>query len=112
MRESHVTWIIGLVTVLLSVRLGATVSAEPPPAQPASKYAPAQDLLAQLDYYVARMSADVADQDNYGEDQQSRVARDASTVAALALVISKRTSWLVLSKSKVLTPVESSTRRP
>lgn len=52
-----------------------------------SSYAPAGDLLGQVDYYVERASEALADPASYDEDRQEKVARDANTLAALALAL-------------------------
>jgi hypothetical protein len=52
-----------------------------------SKYAPANVLEEQLRLYVSAIAKDLATEDSYEEDQQTRVSYDASTVAVLALCL-------------------------
>ena len=65
----------------------AVLIAEPPRSSKPSSYAPAKDLRAQVDYFLGRMEKDLQDQSQYGKDQQERIERDASTLAAIALVM-------------------------
>lgn len=69
---------------------GQEASAKPPAAQPLpSTYAPAADLVGQLESYLASLQQDLSDAASYGQEQQDRVAKDASTVAVLALVLGR-----------------------
>jgi len=52
-----------------------------------STYAPAKDLIAQVEYFIGRIKSDLEDEDEYGEDQQNRVIKDACTIAAIGLVL-------------------------
>jgi hypothetical protein len=80
-------------TVVLSgalFLLAAHRSAAAPPESPkASSYAPAADLAAQVDFYLNRLSESLANQAEYDGAKQSRVHKDASTVAALVLVLGR-----------------------
>ncbi len=70
--------------------LAAHRSAAAPPDPPkASIYAPAADLAAQVDFYLNRLSETLANQAEYDEAKQSRAVKDASTVAALSLVLGR-----------------------
>ncbi len=53
---------------------------------PVSTYAPAQDLLAQVDQYMARMEEVVANADEY-QDGAQRLARDSNTMIVIALAL-------------------------
>jgi len=69
-----------------------TLPAEPPDArqgaQPSpSKYAPAKDLLAEMQELRDHIRLDLEDQARYGKYQQQRIEMDANTLAALALVL-------------------------
>jgi len=66
-----------------------TASSADAPAADAkpSAYAPAKDLLDQVEYFVAQIEEDLADADDYTEYKQDRVAKDASTLAVLGLVL-------------------------
>ncbi len=81
---------LGLASFLGGLALVAGFSfADPPRSAPAapSSYAPAADLVAQVDYYMGRISDALASPAEYDADKQSRVDKDANTVAALALVL-------------------------
>ena len=52
-----------------------------------SEYAPSSDLLAQIDYYMGRIGRDLSDESQFGEDQQKRIALNASTLSTICLVL-------------------------
>lgn len=54
-----------------------------------SAYAPAKDLVGQFDYFFNRIEEDLADAEEFEKEQQQRIARDANTLAVLALVLGK-----------------------
>jgi cytochrome c556 len=72
---------IGVVALVVG-RLGGD---EPPKV---SQFAPAEDLTGQVTYYVGRIDEALADPKDYDEAKQSRVGKDANTLAALALSLS------------------------
>lgn len=76
-----------VVSVSLALGLAALLLAEPPQVAKPSSYAPAKDLLAQVDELVGRLEIDLETEADYGEDAQQRVAKDAGTLAAVALVL-------------------------
>lgn len=77
-----------LFPLVVSMTLGTVVPQDAAAEQPAvSSYAPLTDLVAQLKYYIDRMSADLSDEDGFGEDQVGRLEKNASTVAVLALML-------------------------
>ena len=51
-----------------------------------SSYAPAADLEGQVVYYIERVGKSLKDPEDY-EDKQDRIARDADTLAVLALAL-------------------------
>jgi hypothetical protein len=73
-----------MLTLLLTMPLLA--GDEPADAKP-SAYAPAQDLAAQIDVFVKQIEADLANEADFGQDQQGRVAKDANTLVVLAQVL-------------------------
>jgi hypothetical protein len=87
-----------LAGLLLAAILGTTAQrlsmAQPPSSEKGtgggskpSGYAPAGDLADQMDSYLDRLSEALASQSDYDEAKQSRVLKDANTLAALALVL-------------------------
>ncbi len=52
-----------------------------------SQFAPAEDLTGQVEFYLGRLNEALADPKDYDEAKQSRVDKDANTVAALALAL-------------------------
>ncbi|MCS7237251.1 MAG: cytochrome c [Thermoguttaceae bacterium] len=62
------------------------MSAAPPPAPNVSTFAPAEDLVAQFDYYLKRLDADLAQEADY-KDVADRVYKDANTIVLIALAL-------------------------
>jgi hypothetical protein len=52
-----------------------------------SRFAPAKDLKAQTDYYLGRLQESLAARGDYDEAKQSRVGKDANTLAVLGLAL-------------------------
>ncbi len=76
-----------LAVLALTLAAQQTASAvDLPKAPPVSQFAPAEDIIAKLDYYVERVLDDVADPEEYA-DSQAKVKKDADTIAALALAL-------------------------
>jgi len=64
----------------------AMMAAEPPAAPKVSTFAPASDLVFQVDYYVDRLEKAVASESEY-KDTEDKVTKDANTLAVLALAL-------------------------
>src|SRR5262249_8370456 len=62
------------------------VSEVPKPAK-ISAFAPAKDLLEQVDFYIGRVEQSLAEPADFDEAKQSRTVKDANTLAVLALVL-------------------------
>lgn len=70
------------------VAVGVTSRAGDAPQQPKpSSYAPADDLSAQIDYFVKHAGEALSDKAAYDEVKQTVVERDSNTIAVLALVL-------------------------
>lgn len=52
-----------------------------------SSFAPVKDTEAELEFFVKKISKDLEDEDEFGEDQHNRIGLDSSTVAVLALTL-------------------------
>ncbi len=52
-----------------------------------SKYAPANELMEQLQDMVKKLDADLTEKESYAEEHEARVMMNANTVAAIALVL-------------------------
>ena len=77
-----------LVCIAVGVAIGAWhASADPPSTAKRPRVAPADDLKSQVDFYVGRLQESLASRQDYDEDRQSRVWKDAHTLAALALAL-------------------------
>ena len=76
-----------LLTTALVVTFSGLLIANPPAAPQVSSFAPAEDILSQVDYYTDRLATAVADKDDYTKANQKRVAKDASTLSVLLLAL-------------------------
>lgn len=52
-----------------------------------STYAPIKDLQQQVGYFLQRIQTDLSDPDDYTEDQQGRIEKDASTLVVIGAVM-------------------------
>jgi hypothetical protein len=52
-----------------------------------SQFAPAEDLISQVDFYLGRLEQSLASEDSFDLAAQSRTVKDANTLAVLALVL-------------------------
>lgn len=73
-------------TLVLSL-VSADGLCAPPTAPEVSKYAPAEDLLQQVDFFIGRVSESLSDPADFDEARQARTLKDANTLAVLALVL-------------------------
>ena len=71
---------------LLLLATHLSTAEDPSPAKP-STYAPAADLENQVDFYLGRLSDSLASQAEFDLAKQSRVYKDANTLAAILLVL-------------------------
>ncbi len=78
--------LIAAIALRMSVAAAATAK-EPPAAPPASTYAPADDLIAQVDYYLGYIEKTLANKDDFDDGAKSRVEKDANTLAVLLLIL-------------------------
>jgi hypothetical protein len=77
--------ILGTLTVGVAVvAVTWVVTAEPPAPPKVSTFAPAKDVAAQIDVYMARLEESVASEDEFKE-AEAKVAKDANTMILLAL---------------------------
>jgi len=79
------SWIIVLMAMVsVTYADGPTVAPPPPKAPPVSKFAPADGLVGQVDYYVKRLEKVVATEEDY-KDLVERIAKDSNTLIVIAL---------------------------
>jgi cytochrome c556 len=78
-RTTVFVWVV-LVTAFVA---GAKFAADPPAPPKVSAFAPAADLMAQVEYYKKRMQDVVASEADFDEAKQTRITKDAHTVAVL-----------------------------
>ncbi len=76
-----------LLTTALVATFSGLLIANPPAAPPVSSFAPAEDILSQVDYYTDRLATAVADKDDYTKAKKKRVAKDANTLSVLLLAL-------------------------
>ncbi len=89
---------VGLILVA-SFATGAKFAAAPPAPPKVSTFAPAPDLVAQVDYYKKRIEDAVASEADFDEAKQARIKKDASLIAILALHLGLHDSDNPLKKS-------------
>jgi hypothetical protein len=68
-----------------TLAIAAEGAADKSPAVKVSEFAPADDLIGQVNYFVQRLNESLASRDDFDEARQSRVTKEADTVAVLAL---------------------------
>ena len=88
MERSRMRSVVGLVTVVVLGLRTERLDCGPPQVPKMSAFAPAGDLLQQVDFFVGRVEESLADPTDFDGAKQSRTRKDANTLAALALVLS------------------------
>lgn len=58
-----------------------------PPAPPVSSFAPADDLVGQVDFYIQRTEETLAKKSDFDDAAIARLKKDANTLTVLALVL-------------------------
>ncbi|HEY2881138.1 MAG TPA: hypothetical protein VGJ15_01865, partial [Pirellulales bacterium] len=74
--------LLAAITLRMSLAADAPVK-NPPAVPPASKYAPADDLLGQVDLYLQHLDETIANQADFDDGAKSRLKKDATTLAVL-----------------------------
>ena len=64
---------------------GAKFAAEPPAPPKVSTFAPAADLMSQVEYYQKRMKDVVSSEADFDEAKKARIIKDANVMALLAM---------------------------
>lgn len=67
--------------------LALNALSQDPQALKVSQFAPAKDLLQQVDFFIGRASDSLADPKDFDEAKQSRTFKDANTLSAIALAL-------------------------
>ena len=86
-RRAGVLLALSVLACMFAPHFTASSADAPSADAKPSAYAPAKDLLDQVKFFVAQIEEDLSDADDYTEYKQDRVAKDASTLAVLALVL-------------------------
>jgi hypothetical protein len=82
-------WMALLMAAVVSIVVATgtwALAAEPPQAPPVSRFAPADDLVDQVKYYLKRLDEAVASEEDY-KDYVERIAKDADTLTVIALAL-------------------------
>jgi cytochrome c556 len=87
MRNTKKSRITQVLVALVALVCAQGVFSQPPADKPISAYAPADDLIGQVDAYIAHAEELLADPQAYDLAKQSRMWKDANTLAVLALVL-------------------------
>lgn len=77
-----------IVASLAVLTVAGWLLADAPAPPKASSYAPAEDLVAQVGYYISRLDEALAKKEDYAGANESRTKKDAHTLTALAQVLS------------------------
>lgn len=81
----------GLGTIAFAVSLilaaGDRAAADPPESPAPSKFAPAEDLIAQVVFYLHRTEETLAKKDEFDDAAKTRLRKDANTLTALFLTL-------------------------
>jgi hypothetical protein len=80
--RSSLVWPLAVLVTLL---VGGLFGAEPPESPPVSKFAPAEDLVEQLDEYVEDLEDSVASEEEYRA--RDNLGKDANTLILIALAL-------------------------
>jgi cytochrome c556 len=81
---------LSLAVVLAAALLrGMPLFSQAPRTPPASSFAPHDDLLGQVDFFIGRVAESLGDPAGFDLAKQSRTLKDANTLAVLALVLSQ-----------------------
>ncbi len=104
---------------LLALGGAAPLDGEPPAPPKVSSFAPAADLLQQVDFFIGRVETSLADPASFDAAKQSRTLKDANTLAVLAMALSlhdeqfpqKRCMPAMLKAAHELAAAESSAER-
>lgn len=83
---SRVPQPLGWFLVLLIVPLIAADEPNVADKKP-SQYAPIQDVVAQVEMFLKQLGEDLSAEADYGDDQKTRVVKDANTLIVLAQVL-------------------------
>ena len=78
-------WLVAAMASVALFAFAGLVTAEPPAAE-TSTFAPAKDLVGQVDYYLERLEESVANPADF-KDAEGKIARDSNTVILLALAL-------------------------
>jgi len=79
------TWSVAAAAVAaMMLSAAGAVAAEPPAAPKVSTFAPAKDVVAQIEFYLGRIEKAVADESEY-KDADTQVVKDANTLILLGL---------------------------
>ncbi len=82
------TTVVGTLVLAWAVCLSATrLQSESTAIPKISTFAPAADLLQQVDFFIGRVEASLADPADFDGAKQSRTLKDGHTLAVLALML-------------------------
>jgi hypothetical protein len=76
-----------LATIPAQVLVSQVLSAGGQRRAKISSFAPAEDLIGQVDFYIGRLDEALADPENFDAAKQSRAWKDSNTLAVLALML-------------------------
>ncbi len=77
----------GVAGLLAFLILAGAMASDLPETPPASKYAPADDLIGRVDFYLHRAEETLANKADFDAAAKSRLRKDANTLTALFLTL-------------------------
>ena len=87
MSNLPIRWMVRSLALVLACAVTLPLSSQPPEIPKISSFAPAKDLIQQVDFYIGRISESLADPADFDLAKQSRTLKDANTLSALALML-------------------------
>src|SRR5262249_44865673 len=77
----------GAAAIAMVCLLSSSVLADAVETPKISSFAPAEDLIAQVDFFLGRVGESVATPADFDEAHQARTLKDGNTLAAIALLL-------------------------
>jgi len=80
--------VLAIVIGVLAIHKANPAVADPPPAPPVSSFAPAEDLVGQVEYYVEELEESVENEDEYNDAQETdKIGKKANALVLIALAL-------------------------
>ena len=87
MKTHRLRVLITPLALMLTLLATSLLVSQPPQVPKISRFAPAEDLISQVDFFIKRVEDSLADPADFDPAKQSRTLKDGNTLAALALLL-------------------------